>query len=272
MVEIHPEHARAVLESLAIGVVLVDRNQQVNWVNDYTSTLLKRPAEDLLGRSMAELELPYAPPEAGCEPVEVRIDGTMLGITQRYEHPGGTGAVLLLLDRGHALVWFLSTLAGGVPGSVASSGVLARAAIQHRLDSEISRSRRYHNELTCITVHCAGLQASARLAGVARLLKEQLRWVDLLGQWADDTLLVLLPETALEPAEGLRAKLAALLAAPGIGAIACGVTAWQKGDNAERMVARALASSPIESDRRDAGVYYLEVVGDDNALPQHDGG
>lgn len=272
MVDIHPEHARAVLESLAIGVVLVDRNQQVNWVNDYTSTLLKRPAEELLGRAIVELDLPYTPPATGSEPVEVRIDGAMLGITQRYEHSGGTGAVLLLLDRGHALVWFLSTLAGGVPGSVAASGVLARAAVQLRLDSEISRSRRYHNELTCISVHCVGADAAARVGGVARLLKEQLRWVDLLGQWTDDTLLVLLPETALAAAEGLRAKLAALLAGPAVGAIACGVAAWQKGDNAERLVARALASSPVDSGRLSAGVHYLEVVGDGDRLAQHDGG
>lgn len=266
MVDIHPEHARSVLESLAIGVVLVDKNQQVNWVNDYTSTLLKLPAEQLLGRPITELGLPYAPPEAGSEPLEVRIDGAMLGITQRYEHPGGAGTVLLLLDRGHALVWFLSTLAGGVPGSVASSGVLARAAIQHRLDSEISRSRRYSNELTAITVHCTGRDAATRLVGVARLLKEQLRWVDLLGQWSDDTLLVVLPETTLEAAEGLRAKLAALLSAPGEEAIACGVTAWAKGDNAERMVARALASPAADSSVREAGVHYLEVVGDVDGL------
>ncbi len=266
MVDIHPEHARSVLESLAIGVVLVDRHQHVNWVNEYTSTLLKRPAAQLLGRAIAELDLPYATPEASNEPIEVRIDGAMLGITQRYEHAGGTGAVLLLLDRGHALVWFLSTLAGGVPGSVAASGVLARAAIQHRLDSEISRSRRYQNELTCITVHCAGNDACARITGVARLLKEQLRWVDLLGQWGDDTLLVVLPETALDAAEGLRAKLAALLDAPGDSAIACGVTAWHKGDNAERMVSRAMASAPPDSRRREAGIHYLEIVSDGDGL------
>lgn len=267
MVDIHPEHARSVLESLAIGVVLVDKHGHVNWVNAYTSTLLKKPAAELLGRAIAELDLPYAPPEASSEPMEVRIDGAMLGITQRYEHAGGAGNVLLLLDRGHALVWFLSTLAGGVPGAVAASGVLARAAIQHRLDSEISRSRRYHNELTCIAVHCAGPDAEVRAAGVARLLKEQLRWVDLLGQWSDDTLLVVLPETALDAAQGLRDKLAALLTAPGSGAIACGVTAWHKGDNAERMVARAMASAPADSPRREGQVHYLEVVGDGDRLP-----
>ncbi len=266
MVDIHPEHARSVLESLAIGVVLVDKHGHVNWVNDYTSTLLKKPAAELLGRAIADLDLPYAPPEASSEPMEVRIDGAMLGITQRYEHAGGVGAVLLLLDRGHALVWFLSTLAGGVPGAVAASGVLARAAIQHRLDSEISRSRRYQNELTCIAVHCAGADAEVRAAGVARLLKEQLRWVDLLGQWSDDTLLVVLPETTLDAAQGLRDKLAALLDAPGSGAIACGVTAWHKGDNAERMVARAMASAPADSPRREGQVHYLEVVGDGDRL------
>lgn len=272
MIEIHPEHARAVLETLAIGVVLVDRNQRVSWVNDYTMTLLKRPVEALLGCSMAELALPYAAPQAGGEPVEVRVDGAMLGITQHYTHAGGSGAVLLLLDRGHALVWFLSTLAGGVPGSVAASGLLVRAAIEHRFDGEISRSRRYHNELSCITLHCRASVAPTRLADVARLLKEQLRWVDLLGQWRDDTLLVVLPETTLEAAERLRAKLALLLAAPGGDFIDCGVASWRKGDNAERMVARAVASNLLNSARHGTGVHYLEIVSDNNTSLQHDGG
>ena len=97
-------------------------------------------------------------------------------------------------------------------------------------------------------------------------MKEQLRWVDLLGQWSDDTLLVVLPETALDAAEGLRAKLAALLEAPGDGAITCGVTAWHKGDNAERMVSRAMASAPPDSRRRQAGIHYLEIVSDGDGL------
>jgi hypothetical protein len=272
MIEIHPEHARAVLETLAIGVVLVDRNQRISWVNDYTATLLKRPVETLLGCSPAELELPYCAPGVGCEPVEVRVAGAMLGITQHYDYASGSGAVLLLLDRGHALVWFLSTLAGGVPGSVAASGVLARAAIQHRLDGEISRSRRYHNALSCITVYCQDPAAPTQLVDVARLLKEQLRWVDLLGQWREDTLLVVLPETALDAAERLRAKLAALLRAPGAGGIVCGVASWRKGDNAERMVARAAGWSPLNSARSAAGINYLKVVGDGDAGSQHNGG
>ena len=272
MIEIHPEHARAVLETLAIGVVLVDRNQRVNWVNEYTATLLKRPLDALLGCSMSELKLPYVAPAAGSEPVEIHIDGAMLGITQHYDHAGGSGAVLLLLDRGHALVWFLGALTAGVPGSLAASGLLAGAAIQHRLDGEISRSRRYHNALSCITVHCQAAAAPTRLAGVAQLLKEQLRWVDRLGQWREDTLLVVLPETTLEAAERLRAKLAALLAAPGVDAIACGVATWRKGDNAERMVTRALGWHSLDSARRGARIHYLEVVGDGDAGLQHDGG
>lgn len=270
MIEIHPELARGVLESLAIGVVLVDKRERLSWVNDYAANLLGRHAEELLGQPIAALNLPYTPPEARAEAVEVRIDGAMLGITQRYEHPSGDGAVLLLLDRGHALVWFLSTLASGVPGSVASSGVLARAAIQHRLDGEVSRSRRYHNELSCISVECRGPQGPARLPGVARLLKEQLRWVDLLGQWRDDTLLVVLPETGAEAARRLQDKLAALLAGPDAALIVCGVATWERGDNAERLVARALGPPPAPPSG--GRVDYLEVVRDGDGLPEHEGG
>ena len=62
------------------------------------------------------------------------------------------------------------------------------------------------------------------------------------------------------------AKLAALLDGPGDGAIACGVTAWHKGDNAERMVSRAMASAPPDSRRREAGIHYLEIVSDGDGL------
>ena len=55
-------------------------------------------------------------------------------------------------------------------------------------------------------MECRGPHGPARLPGVARLLKEQLRWVDLLGQWRDDTLLVVLPETGAEVLDEVAAR------------------------------------------------------------------
>ncbi|MGE0485222.1 MAG: diguanylate cyclase [Gammaproteobacteria bacterium] len=253
MVELHPEQARAVLADLAIGVVVLDQRECVMWANAHAERLLGAPVSALIGENARVLALPYAPPAAAAgEQPTVRVRGALVGFTQRYRHAAGDGALVMLYERGHALVGFLNALASGVAGGISSIGVLNRAAIKGRLEGEISRSRRYSNPLSCITVHLAGSDLLRDMGELARMLKEQLRWVDLLGQWQDDVLLVVLPETTDEAAARLTAKLGTLVAAPR-GAehtLAIGYATWRRGDNAERMIRRALTSARQDPLRR----------------------
>ncbi len=241
MIDIHPEHARAVLSELAIGMVLLDRDARVSWVNAYAANLLGLPPEKLLGQDIDALSLPYS--ELGAtDTAQVRVDGALIGITQRYEHPSGNGMILMVLDRGHTLVWFLSALSSGVPGAVAASGILSRGATVNRLEAEVSRSRRYANPLSVVSVNLGGI-GEAAVSDIARTLKGQLRWVDLLGQWRDEILLVVLPETAAEDAANLAAKLAEAVAerAPSDPAeIHVGCASWAQGDTAADLVGHAL--------------------------------
>ena len=79
---------------------------------------------------------------------------------------------------------------------------------------------------------------------IAASLIEQLRWLDVLGQWSPNALVVILPETienaalrlAAKVAEALRAKLGPQV--PNIG-ISVGSSTWRKGDDAERLIRRA---------------------------------
>ena len=247
MVDLHPEQARAVLEDLPIGIVLVDRNERVSWVNAYASALLGGETEGLLGQDVTCLPVPYAPLRTNDDESPIRVDGTMVGITHRYDHPAQGGSVLLLLDRGHALVWFLNALASGGSNNVAGFGVLSRGAISNRLEAEVSRSRRYANQLSCISVRFGGVADHVAHSEVARYVKGQLRWVDQLGQWSRDTLLVILPETNERAADALREKLATTvktaldLSNNGVSA-ELGASSWQRGDNAEQLVCRALVA------------------------------
>ena len=80
---------------------------------------------------------------------------------------------------------------------------------------------------------------AAALIQTARFLKERLRWVDIIGHWEGNSILVVLPETNLESATQLAGKLRAEMdnfdllewardpAAEGL-AINLGVTAWKK--------------------------------------------
>ncbi|MCB1749005.1 MAG: diguanylate cyclase [Gammaproteobacteria bacterium] len=243
MVELHPEQARAVLADLAIGVVVLDGRECVMWANAHAERLLGAPVSALIGENARVLALPYALPTAdSSEQPTVRVRGALVGFTQHYHHATGDGALVMLYERGHALVGFLNALASGVAGGISSIGVLNRAAIKSRLEGEISRSRRYSNPLSCITVHLAGDELLRDMGELARMLKEQLRWVDLLGQWRDDVLLVVLPETTEDAAARLTAKLMGLVAPPPgrEQTLTIGCASWRRGDNAERMIRRAL--------------------------------
>lgn len=244
MVDLHPEHARAVLEGLPVGVILTDRDQRVSWANAYAGKMLERAPDTLLGCEVTTLGLPYSPGGVTDE-AQMRVDGNVLGITQMYMGPSGEGAILMLLDRGHALVWFLSALASGVPGTVAASGVLARGAITNRIEAEVSRSRRYSNPLSCVTIRLVAEGHRDLLGEIARGVKGQVRWVDLLGQWNSDTLLIILPETDATAAEALQDKIAvtvneALESIASQASAEIGSSTWRRGENSEQLVGRAL--------------------------------
>ena len=129
----------------------------------------------------------------------------------------------------------------------AASGVLSHGAIHNRLEPEVSRSRRYANPLSCIALRFIGDTIKHHLDVVAKRLKGQLRWVDLLGEYNEDSLLIVLPETTSEAAEALRAKLEfavleALACSSASVEVCLGCSAWQRGESAQQLVQRALVS------------------------------
>ena len=254
MIDLHPEHARTVLAELPVGLVVLDQRERVSWLNRHAVRLLAVSLEQALGRAVDALPIPYAPADASSADLAIRVRGPLLGVTQRYDHTTGGGALVMLYERSHALVGYLASLDAGV----AATGALNHAALKARLEAEISRSRRYANPLSCIALRHG---SAARYPGpdvLARILKEQLRWVDLLGHWTDDLLLVVLPETTEQAAETLTGKLrTAVPAAAADGDIdsdiAIGYAAWRRGDNAERMVRRALAGAAPAALRQMSG-------------------
>jgi len=241
MLRLHPETARTILTELALGLVVLDGDERVAWANDHALQLLDVSLEALAGAHVQDLALPYAGPETDPRKPAVAVHGHLIGFTQRLARTGG--AMIAVCERSHPLVGFLGALASGLTGGVAASGLLPRAAIKGRFEAEVSRSRRYANPLSCLTVTSRSGESAAALAG---LLKEQLRWVDVLGQWDEKTLLVVLPETTAAAAAALRDKLLEAFAQariPARDALAIGCAAWQRGDNVDRMVARALAGA-----------------------------
>ncbi len=119
------------------------------------------------------------------------------------------------------------------------TGLYNRRIILENLASQVTRSRRYGNPLALLRLSISGseINTAERMKAAAEQLKDRLRWADCLGTLDEQTILIILPETCLEEARELAAKLVndRAIAADGC-TIQFGITAWQKGDDPARML------------------------------------
>jgi GGDEF domain-containing protein len=253
MIELHPELARSIVNELPAGIAVIDADGRVVWGNVVLSKLLKRDPGDIIGRSAESLQLPlpqHGSSERGEDPGGIVEKGSLIGVSRYLGTTTFRGCALLVIDRENAIDWFFDALSsGGFDGSAASR-FLTRNAVLSRLQLEVSRSRRYSNPLSCLVIRIdfgtgdPNAQRRTIHDMIAATLTEQLRWVDVLGQWSDQALLVILPETtdiaalqlANKVADALHPDLA--INAPRA-SINVGSSNWRKGDDAERLVRRA---------------------------------
>lgn len=131
------------------------------------------------------------------------------------------------------------------------TGMPNRQAMLQGLEPLVSRSRRYENPLSVIRLRIAkptaldqkyGAGAGDKtLVRVSQLLRDQMRWADLIGRYAEDEFLLILPETDGEAAASLVEKLAQRLKTLTINSDKgeaidfdphFGSAHWKKGDDA----------------------------------------
>jgi len=129
----------------------------------------------------------------------------------------------------------------------ALTGLLNQRGVILALEPQVARSRRYNSPISVVVidVHASEDQDALRKQ-VARLLKDQLRWADLVGCDKKQAFLLVLPETgeesALKLAEKLRARIDELAQRDFSGStpsILYGVTGWRRTDNAATLLRRA---------------------------------
>lgn len=249
MIELHPEFSRALLEALSGGVAFIDRADRVQWANPEFAALLGTDRRRLIGRAAGTLPFPLR--DSGAPGEQVTSVGELLVIERTLTAEPLVGRLLQLLPRKPIQSALPASARVVVPEMPVPSGVLSREIGLQRLATEISRSRRYENPLSCLVGRTEGYDPSATLRGLETLLmllKEQLRWVDVLVHWGADRVLVLLPETNSESAFRLQRKLSVAVDAGWPADVTdvrvhWGCATWRRGDDATRLVRRAEAAS-----------------------------
>jgi len=137
------------------------------------------------------------------------------------------------------------------------TGLLNNRSLMQSLEPQVSRSRRYGNPLSIIVMQIENYETQSEnvtpatdqvLTAVSFYLRDQMRWVDLVGRTNDQEFTLILPETSKTDADALANKINKRLAnlslpdSPEVTAkvnAKFGVAEWGKGDDSAILLKKA---------------------------------
>jgi len=260
--------ATQVLESVPVGVLLLNQERQITWANEACHTFLGLPAGELAAKNFSQITGSVLQRVVGQDSVYyVAAAGERAERwLQCRDQPVEKGEAKYFTDvtelrrvqaQQERIAHQLQELATLDP----NTGLFTPRALMQNLEPLVSRSRRYSNPLSVVVMAVAGLtdynhlpkgpDAQQVLLAVGHLLKDQLRWADIISRSSNNEFVMVLPETSTDAAQKLIEKVRAhlgSLAIPGgpeksyaIDA-RFGVASWQKGDDAQQLLQRGYSA------------------------------
>jgi len=247
------------LKSAPIGILLLDAEGNIQWHNDTLPEILDIQKAQLAKKSLNDVDdelrsILIDPPETilhqhGEHQRWLRCHRQTLDDQSEVHFYVDISAEQQLRIERDQLAEDLQQLTTRDP----VTGLPNRRALLQGLEPLVSRSRRYGNPLSVVKLNIALAdepsyeQQSATWMQVAQLLKDQMRWADIIGRYDGPDFLLILPETPLEAAERLCDKLCQIIQGKDFCTADgqrldvtphCGVTSWVKGDDATLMLQR----------------------------------
>lgn len=246
------------LQTAPIGILLLDEKNTIQWHNDTLPELLGIDHQQLIGETSNTLKenlraVLIDPPET----ILLQQGNEQRWLSCKRETVDEKNSVHFYLDisaeqelrrERDQLAEDLQQLTTRDP----VTGLPNRHALLQGLEPLVSRSRRYGNPLSLIKLRATldgndaptDAQQQQLWMQVAQLLKDQMRWADIIGRYDGSDFLLILPETGEEAARRLAEKLCNLMGEQQSNAEGgrlrpyCGITGWHKGDDANLMLQR----------------------------------
>ena len=283
------DFSQHILANVPMAVVITDDVGLVLWCNKTLSTWLNCSEESCIGRTELAL-LGKNLPNDQQDTIPVTNGPFTLGYTQpgverrvvRYPLPPKNGQITVcyldiseeegLRNERNLLAQQLAQHNTVDP----VSGLLNDYALDKGIEPLISRSRRYENPLTVVTMDIINLHdvsestgqvaADKIIVAVSQLLRDQMRWADMVGRLSSGEFIFILPETNQDAAVALANKLAGQIGDLSViideqtelKAEACfGVAAWSKGDDARLLMSR---SNTAAQTAKQNGAFTVEAA------------
>ncbi|OGT18915.1 MAG: hypothetical protein A2V90_06825 [Gammaproteobacteria bacterium RBG_16_57_12] len=282
--EIEKPFARQILKSMPFGIMVTDQQGNIAWTNDLMRDLIDVSTSGS-GHGAAQLQQAAVTFLNDQRLISLTdpVDSTEIWI-RHSEFPikDDTGRALAvhfyedvseardLRQQRDQLEEKLQKLTPVDP----LTNLPSRHAILQSLTPLVSLSRRYAKPLSIILLEISNLDqfdeehgeptAGEVLVSLSRLLKDQMRWADLIGRYDNNQFLLVLPETARDDAVKLVDKIHPMISQLDVpelpfGPVALtpkyGISQWAKGDDMRRLMqratqalhtARATEATPVE--------------------------
>ena len=254
------------LDSSPTGLLLLDNQGRVSWINQTLQTLLGTTAEQLLNKSIrdtpAELQGLFANDTITPLPANNGNGEAWLKITSQAL-PDHTGTIQYFEDitELHQLMDQRDSLQAELDDVVMvdpETGMRNRKGLYYSLEPQLSRSRRYDRPLSIIIMrlNCmddfiqqTGLDnATPLLMAISYLLNDQLRWADIVGRLSETDFLLVLPETKIDAVQQVVDNLKTQLKQTQIPehensgfeiSALFGIAEWRRGDDMGLLLMRA---------------------------------
>jgi len=261
--------ASSLLENVPVGIIISDSNGKILWCNATLGKILGGTTDGITGQSLEKITHSKLRPISEASDTvlvpgdEKKPDRWLKHHTFTIKGDSATQytatvysditEVSTLLAEQEKLIEQLNQLST----IDRESGLLNHRAMLQHLEPLVSRSRRYNNELSLICMELTNLDgivddhgpdaASQCVVEVSRLLKDQLRWADVISRVEYNRFIIILPETARDAAVHLANKISAQISEVEIQLdhdvihleAGFGVTGWEKGNDSVLLLRKA---------------------------------
>ncbi len=261
------------------GLLVVDGGGTIRWLNPALQQMLGVTADQLVGHNRETLPLPACRELLNEDPV-IRLPGA----GERWLHREATPIRSAQDDHSTLFVYQdiselvqlqaerdrLQEQVRDLTLTDELTGLANRRALTNALTAQVTRSRRYHNPLSLMTVKVIlgdsktqpihELPERAVLA-VSQYLRDRLRWADIIGRYDPTLFMLILPETDRQAAQVLTEKIrseSGEIELPGDLAnlpleLGFGLAEWEQGDDPQTLTQRAmLTTDTADEDHRSA--------------------
>lgn len=254
--------ANEILNNAPTGIFSTNEKGNIVWTNQTLvnffgdiSEIINAPAERLFQQILEPSE--ESPELFHLAPAPGRQQRWLLSAKQDVS--SGPGQVWYLLDvteimRLQVEVNSLSQQLENNSPTDPLTGLLNAKALHNAMDRQVSRSRRYGNPLAIMVIRIENFSSNSGkvsedqiLKGMSFYLRDQLRWVDLVGRTGEKEFTLVLPETHAEDAQRLAQKIDENVQQLNILdenesianiKVLAGMTEWRKGDDSRVILKR----------------------------------